>query len=112
MRFGVTAQASRSLHDKETNMRVTAAVATAFLICAATLFADTNVSGSIASNTTWTVSGSPYIVTGDVTVNSNVTLTIDPGVTVKFNSGRQLSVNGTLTAVGTGTSPIVFTSSS
>jgi parallel beta-helix repeat protein len=93
-------------------MRFIAAVATAFLICAATVFADTNVSGSITSNTTWAVSGSPYIVTGDVTVNSNVTLTIDPGVTVKFNNGRQLSVNGTLSAVGTGTSPIVFTSSS
>src|SRR5262245_20595264 len=72
----------------------------------------TNVSGAINKNTTWAVSGSPYIVTGSVTINSGKILTIAAGVTVKFNSGTYLSAIGTLTAVGTASSPITFTSSS
>jgi len=76
--------------------------------------AATDVSGTIASSTTWSVAGSPYIVTADVTVNAGVTLTIDPGVTVKFNkgtSGPSLIINGNLVAEGTSGSNIVFTSS-
>ena len=50
---------------------------------------------------------------GNVTVTAGVTLTIEPGVTVQGNSStRTLTVNGTLSAVGTGGSPITFTSPS
>ena len=71
----------------------------------------TNVSGTISTNTTWTLANSPYVMTGNVTVNAGVTLTIEPGVTVQGNaSSRLLTVNGSLSAVGTGGSPIVFTS--
>jgi len=72
--------------------------------------ADTPVSGHITVDTTWDTAGSPYIVTADVTVDSGKTLTIDPGVTVKFNSGTSLYVDGTLVAEGTSGSNIVFTS--
>src|SRR5665647_453516 len=58
----------------------------------------TNVSGSITGNTSWTLANSPYVVTGSVTVNSGVTLTIDSGVVVKFNSNLGISVNGILAA--------------
>ncbi|MEZ4833992.1 MAG: hypothetical protein R2873_18755 [Caldilineaceae bacterium] len=70
------------------------------------LWAATNVSGPITTNTTWTLANSPYIVTDDVTVEAGVTLTIQPGVVVKFDSGTdELWVNGTLIADASGGSP-------
>ena len=74
------------------------------------LFADTNVSGDIASDTSWTRDNSPYIVTGNVTILSGVTLTVDDSVTIKFDSSRRLYVYGTLNAIGS-TYGITFTSS-
>ncbi|MCK9243793.1 MAG: T9SS type A sorting domain-containing protein [Candidatus Marinimicrobia bacterium] len=67
-----------------------------------------DVSGTISSNTTWTEN---FIhVTGDVTVNSGVTLEIDSGVFVLFDEDTRMTVNGTLIAEGTDENPIVFTS--
>ncbi len=68
------------------------------------------VSGSINANTTWTLSASPYIVIGDVTVVPGVTLTIQPGVEVRFAGNYSLTVNGTLNAAGTSSQRIKFTS--
>ena len=69
------------------------------------LNAQTYVTGTI-SGETWTLGGSPYIVTGDILVAS---LTIDPGVTVEFNGDYVFEVAGTLTAVGTEQDSIHFT---
>lgn len=69
----------------------------------------TEVSGTIDQNTTWTKANSPYIVNGSVTVSPGVTLTIKPGVVVKF-LGTNLTVYGTLIADGTSDQPIYFTS--
>ena len=55
--------------------------------------------------------GSPFQVTGNVVVSSGVTLTNEPGVTVKFDSGKALQIRGELVAQGTSGSPIPFTSS-
>jgi hypothetical protein len=91
--------------------------------------AQTNVpGGTIGIDTTWTLAGSPYTVTGTVNVQGTdgpdgiTTLTIEPGVVVRFNSGTQLGVGGTTAgvpgalfadgnAVG-GPAQILFTSSS
>ncbi|MBI1938701.1 MAG: T9SS type A sorting domain-containing protein [Ignavibacteriales bacterium] len=45
----------------------------------------------------------------DITVNSGITLTIEPGAILKFASGKKLIVNGSLSAVGNSTSRITFT---
>jgi len=59
---------------------VTVLVSSMLLI--ANVQASTPVGGIITSDTTWTDTNSPYTLTGSVTVNPGVTLTIEPGVTV------------------------------
>ncbi len=73
-------------------------------------FSQTPVSGIISSNTSWTTANSPYIITGNVLLDSGYTLTIQPGVIVKFDSLKCLQIGGTLTAIGTSSNPITFTS--
>lgn len=75
--------------------------------------------GTISSNTVWSQN---ILITGDVTVNSGVTLTINPGVTVFFAANSdalasglwitdsEILVYGTLIAEGTVAQPIYFTS--
>ena len=53
-------------------------------------FGQTEVSGIISSNTTWTLENSPYIVTGNILLNEGITLTIEAGVTVKFVQTRKM----------------------
>lgn len=78
-----------------------------------TVIAQTNVSGGIYSNTTWTFTGSPYIVTDTVVVFPGVTLTIEPGVEVRFADTKYLELRqATLIALGTATDSIMFTSNS
>ncbi len=60
----------------------------------------TNVNGIIFSDTIWTKTDSPIILTGPTAINVGVTVTIEPGVMVNIN-GYYIQVNGTLTAKGT-----------
>jgi uncharacterized repeat protein (TIGR01451 family) len=73
--------------------------------------AQTSFSGTITSDTTWALADSPFTLTGNVTVSAGVTLTIEPGVDVKFDALKSLVIEGTLIARGTETSTITFTSS-
>lgn len=75
-------------------------------------FSQTNVSGIINSNTTWSLANSPYTITGNILVNPGVTLTIEAGVTIEVNSGLGLQSSGEVIAIGTPSSRILFTSSS
>ena len=75
-------------------------------------YSQTNVGGGIYSNTTWTLSNSPYIVTSNLTLFPNFTLTIEPGVVIKFNDNTSFNVRGSLIAIGSSTNFITFTSSS
>jgi parallel beta-helix repeat protein len=70
----------------------------------------TYISGPITSDTTWYSADSPYIVTGDVTVEPGFTLTIEPGVEVKFDGVYSITVDGKLIADGTFMNKIKFTS--
>jgi len=74
------------------------------LFSSATVLA-TDVSGTISSNTTWNLAGSPYVVTSSITINHGATLTIDPGVDVRFNDGQNFYINGGLNATN-----VIFTS--
>jgi len=77
--------------------------------------------GTLWSNTDLTVAGSPYALTGDLTVPPGVTLTIEPGVTLSFATSdamlcgadanrTELTIAGTLAAIGTPTQPVKLTS--
>ncbi len=72
------------------------------------------VEGEISTDTVWTRNMSPYIVTGDITVAEDVTLTIEPGTVIEFkktgsSDGSELIINGTLQALGDENDPILFT---
>lgn len=73
-----------------------------------------SITGNVATNTTWgptgTLVGDVFWVKNSIGINAGTTLTIQPGVVVKFASYAELVVNGKLLAVGTPTDTIVITS--
>ena len=78
--------------------------------------------GTLAGNTTWNPAGSPYLLTGDVTVPLGSVLTIDAGTEVRFtpisddlssgedNNRIELRVEGRLEVNGTATDSVFFKS--
>jgi hypothetical protein len=71
--------------------------------------ASTIVDGDITANATWTKTGSPYEVTTDISVVAGATLTVEPGVEVRFRQYASMDVAGTLIAIGTVSEGITFT---
>lgn len=74
-------------------------------VSAATLITD-----FIFEDTTWTLAESPYIVDSPIMVAEGVSLTIEPGVIIKFNYDSFMFVQGKINALGTPEAPIYFTS--
>jgi len=70
----------------------------------------TYVEGAITQNTVWMLVDSPFEVMQNVTVYPSVTLTIEPGVEVRFGGDFSIIVNGHLVANGTQNGMITFTS--
>src|SRR2546423_14920403 len=84
-----------------------------FLFLAIFSNAQTNVSGGIYANTTWTLAGSPYIVVDTVVVFPGVTLTIQPGVAAKLANTKMMgTMQGALIAPGTVLDSLTLTSKS
>jgi subtilisin family serine protease len=109
--FSVSGSALNN-HDVSFHLNVTASggtytrdLGTFFL----TVQRGVQVGGLIDTNTTWTA-GKEYLVTSSVIVTSGVTLTVEPGTTIRFGQDSFLSVNGALYVVGSPAAPIVFTS--
>ena len=81
--------------------------------------ADTNIAGGNIINQTWTPAGSPYIVSGDITIPSGAYLNIQAGTVVRFastdaqasglNSTKiEVTVNGILNVTGSDDNKVVF----
>lgn len=82
-----------------------------------TVLGTTIVSGPVVSDTTWKAQESPYVVVGNIIVGNGATLTIEPGVEVRFDASMELIIGSsslgpaTIVARGTPRNRIVFTSS-
>jgi len=70
----------------------------------------TEISGTV-DYSVLTFLGSPYIITNTLIILYGNTLTVEPGVNLKFNDSTGLEVNGTLKAIGEENNKIIFTSS-
>lgn len=80
-------------------------------VCASQSAWALTVSGSIAANTRWTAAQSPIVVQGNVTLDQDATLTVDPGVQIRMEPSSSFTVmRGAVRAVGTQDQPIVITS--
>lgn len=74
----------------------------------------TEINGNIDANTTWYDLGLPvdYVVSGNLYVRGNALLTIEPGVTIMFDSNDgflEVEEDAGISMVGTPDKPIVFT---
>jgi len=80
------------------------------LLClfgSAVVLAQTTVSGAIDAHTHWTAANSPYVVTGDLSVQGGAVLTIDAGVTIYMSANTGLLVqSGGLKLKGTTADPV------
>ncbi|HPG39431.1 MAG TPA: T9SS type A sorting domain-containing protein [bacterium] len=96
-----------------TNSIITIRIATltfglALFAMISTTNAQTDIPGANVSGT-WTLTNSPYMINGEITIPDSATLTIEPGVNVIFTGHYKFNVQGRLLAVGTEQDSIYFT---
>ncbi|HTD81499.1 MAG TPA: PKD domain-containing protein, partial [Thermoplasmata archaeon] len=75
---------------------------------AATAAGPTVVFGDVAG--AWAAEGNPFLVIAPAVVPESATLSIGPGVVVRFDPGTRLEVRGGLIVEGSGTATVEFTS--
>lgn len=76
------------------------------LLCAFPLLADTVVKEDISANQIFTREGSPYIITGNLLVFDNTTLTIQPGTILRMKRNASIEIKGQVIAEGSETDSI------
>ncbi len=86
----------------------------ALLAVVPTASAETVVSSNVLADTDWTAGGSPYVVTREVRVRFNSTLTMGEGVEVRFESGAGLATDdgSSIVVAGSRSLPVLLTSAS
>jgi parallel beta-helix repeat protein len=62
-----------------------------------------NVSG------TWTLTGSPYLIEGNIIVPDGQTLIVEPGVQIRFDGQYKFDIQGKILAIGNSANMITFT---
>jgi pimeloyl-ACP methyl ester carboxylesterase len=72
----------------------------------------TEIHGNISDSTVWTKDNNPYVVSEEIYIMNGATLTIEPGVVVKFKEWARLTVDtdSAIRAIGNKDDPIYFTS--
>lgn len=72
-----------------------------FLLASTSVFAQTAISGPINTDAHWTLSNSPYVISGNVAVQNGTKLTVDPGVIIYMAANANLTVeSGGIQAIG------------
>jgi len=104
-------------------MNIKKLITIVFIFMCTFSFSQTTISDGQKVTGKWTKAKSPYTLEGEAVIAVGSTLTIEPGVEVKFKTGLNniytlksfdigfLKVNGTLIAEGTVSEPILFTRS-
>ncbi len=79
-----------------------------FVMVFATVFAQTTIPGGDVSGS-WNMAGSPFIVQGDITLQSGQILTIDGGVTIQFTGEFKFDIYGQMITNSDNDNWITFT---
>ncbi|MDP8200672.1 MAG: choice-of-anchor Q domain-containing protein [Candidatus Tenebribacter burtonii] len=77
------------------------------VICIPLISQTTIPAGNVSGN--WTISGSPYLIEGEITIPNEETLIIDPGCIIEFQDHYKFNVQGRLLSIGTEQDSIKFT---
>lgn len=68
-------------------------------------------SGVISANETWTLATSPHNITGAITINDGVVVTIEAGVNVVFQGNYTVTINGAIAGQATAVDEILVSTS-
>ena len=71
-------------------------------------YADTTISGVIDKKENWTQANSPYIISGNVSIEKNGIVIVNPGTVIKFKKDGKITVKGVFYVKGNINNPIRF----